>query len=222
MSFDSLAKVVTIRPLDRWPGPRTAKPTPSPFEASWRSTVELLDREVRHLRDGNEKAVLQLDVTESQLRNDGLPYANAKIRDRGVILTVPSKHGQLTYPCDTFTGRGYRNRMEDWQHNLRAIALGLEALRKVQRYGIADAGQQYAGWKQLPGPGETGGVDPLRVLEEWADRQIASTGAVAQVSDYELDGLYRLARSAAHPDREGGSHEAFVAVQQAAQQLGVA
>jgi hypothetical protein len=40
--------------------------------------------------------------------------------------------------------------MDDWQHNVRAIALGLEALRKVDRYGITRRGEQYAGWKALP------------------------------------------------------------------------
>jgi hypothetical protein len=36
-----------------------------------------------------------------------------------------------------------------WQDNLRAIALGLEALRKVDRYGITKNSEQYTGWKQL-------------------------------------------------------------------------
>jgi hypothetical protein len=48
---------------------------------------------------------------------------------------------RLLYACDRF----WR-----WQHNLRAIALGLEALRLVERYGIGDAHQQYAGYRALP------------------------------------------------------------------------
>jgi hypothetical protein len=35
-----------------------------------------------------------------------------------------------------------------WQDNLRAVALGLEALRRVERYGIAQRGEQYAGWRR--------------------------------------------------------------------------
>lgn len=33
-----------------------------------------------------------------------------------------------------------------WQHNVRSIALGLEALRAVDRYGITKRGEQYAGF----------------------------------------------------------------------------
>lgn len=37
----------------------------------------------------------------------------------------------------------------DWQINLRAIALGLEALRKLDRYGITSRGEQYTGWRAI-------------------------------------------------------------------------
>lgn len=33
-----------------------------------------------------------------------------------------------------------------WKHNVRSIALGLESLRAVDRYGITKRGQQYAGF----------------------------------------------------------------------------
>jgi hypothetical protein len=36
-----------------------------------------------------------------------------------------------------------------WQANLRAITLGLEALRRVQRYGIVKEDEQYTGFKAL-------------------------------------------------------------------------
>lgn len=34
-----------------------------------------------------------------------------------------------------------------WQHNVRSIALGLEALRAVDRFGISRRGEQYAGFR---------------------------------------------------------------------------
>lgn len=34
-----------------------------------------------------------------------------------------------------------------WQHNVRSIALGLESLRAVDRYGITRRGEQYAGFR---------------------------------------------------------------------------
>jgi hypothetical protein len=77
--------------------------------------------------------------------------------------------------------------------NVRAIALALEALRKVDRYGVTKRGEQYAGWKALPSPNDA-------ILER--GRQIIR----------EHDGDVRRALAATHPDREGGDEEAFKAV----------
>lgn len=44
------------------------------------------------------------------------------------------------FAVDTFTS---------WEDNLRAIVLGMEALRKVARYGIVKGNEQYTGWRQL-------------------------------------------------------------------------
>src|ERR1700675_3855774 len=82
-----------------------------------------------------KKLVFQIDVRESEIRLDGLPSARARPNDPAVIVSFDSKHGPLRYFCDQFT---------DWQDNIRAIALGLEALRKVERYGITHRGEQYA------------------------------------------------------------------------------
>lgn len=59
----------------------------------------------------------------------------------------PWKLGAVSIPCDAFDGN---RRSPAWQANVRAIALGLEALRRVERYGIAPRGEQYTGWKALP------------------------------------------------------------------------
>lgn len=48
---------------------------------------------------------------------------------------------QMRYRCARF---------RSWQENVRAIALGMEALRKVERYAITEADQQYAGFMALP------------------------------------------------------------------------
>ena len=55
-----------------------------------------------------------------------------------VIIAFESKHGPLKYATDVF---------DHWHANLRAIALGLEALRKVERYGITQRGEQYTGFR---------------------------------------------------------------------------
>lgn len=115
-----------VKPIVDWPGEptRPGARTWAPFRAGWRQTLELLDRELRLIAATSR--VLQVDIPERDFRIDGFPRANARQNGPGVILTfTASVAGDLSYPCDTYT---------DWQDNLRAVALALEALRKVDRY----------------------------------------------------------------------------------------
>lgn len=136
------------RPIKVWPEgwqnqPRDDAPW-SPFKSDWQSTLRLLDDEVRHL--GADEATLQLDTAEGNCRADGSLRGDAKVNYHGVILVVDTPaHGVLTYPCNKFDST-----RDPWRQNVRAIALGLESLRRVERYGIADRGQQYAGYAELP------------------------------------------------------------------------
>lgn len=85
--------------------------------------------------------VIQIAVrSETMIRRDGWPQERATIEHPGVALSFDSRHGALRYETAEF---------HTWKANLRAIALGLEALRKVDRYGIARSGQQYRGWRAL-------------------------------------------------------------------------
>lgn len=131
-----------FRPLSTWPGARTppAGRRSSPFSAGYQATVDLLYAELEHL--GAQRVVLELDVPEAGVRRDGRGLlASTQPASPGVVVSFESRHGPLRYACDRF---------RRWQDNLRAIALGLESLRRVERYGIASAGEQYAGWKALP------------------------------------------------------------------------
>src|SRR3989304_1838427 len=60
-----------------------------------------------------------------------------------VSFEVPDGKGwrRLTFHTDAYP---------NVHANLHAIALGLEALRAVYRYGITSSGEQYAGWAALP------------------------------------------------------------------------
>lgn len=135
-----------LRPGD-WRGKWTTARKDAPFEATWTATLDLLDRELFQLNARN--VVLQVAVTERGVRLDGSLRADAKADHPGVILTFDSKHGPQRYQCDRFE-RGFRGAREGWQCNVRAIALGLEALRKVDRYGIVQGGEQYRGFGALP------------------------------------------------------------------------
>jgi hypothetical protein len=179
MSYADLAGLVTFRPLSEPLPPATyGGEYSSPFSASWSSTVELLARELRALQP--QQAIFEIAIPERALRVDGLPRADARATSPGVILSLlKTRHGHdLRYPAYRF---------HDWKENVRAIALALEALRKVDRYGITARGEQYAGWKALP---SGSGPDAAR-----GRTLIAAAGSVRQA----------LAKH--HPDHGGDARD---------------
>jgi hypothetical protein len=123
---------VIFRPLERWDRRVEAIRPHSPFRAPYQDTIDLLERETRML--GAAQVVVELAISESDLRLDGQPYANTRPRHPGVTVAFKSNHGPLKYTADKFA---------TWTENLRAIALGLEALRKVDRYGVTRGGRRY-------------------------------------------------------------------------------
>lgn len=215
----------SMRPLsDRtWmmPGRRKA----SGFSSTWRSTEELLDRELRAV--GASNVVIEVDVREDQLRLDGMIKANANAASPAVRLAFESKHGSMLFPCDRYKTGPYQNRMQPWQHNVRAIALTLEALRAAERHGAINTGQQYTGFKALPGgvPVEAPGMD---IDEAWS-----IIGSYGELPVHELRRLYvsglkgnaraalRRARARWHPDRPDGDNDLYVKVGQAARLIGL-
>ena len=139
MSDDQYPDGLVVRPLHHWPGPRTAIPGPSPFSAPLAATLRELDRELRAVHARN--AELQVAIRPGDFRIDGRPKLRAVAEHPGVVLALDSRHGPLSYPCDTY---------HRWQDNLRAIVLSMEALRRVDRYGVTKRGEQYRGFAALP------------------------------------------------------------------------
>lgn len=201
--------ILTTRPIDSWPRPETRGRGYSPFKATYRSTLALLDRELSMLNAKN--AVLQIDVREIDLRLDGQLRANARAQGPRVCLAFDSKHGPLKYHCD---------RWNDWQANLRGIALGLEAQRKLERYGITSRGEQYTGWKALGGGIEMGPATMTREeaarflsIEHEDDGQDWWTDDVLNDLGFRAD-IYRAAAKRLHPDT-GGDTAKFQRLQDA-------
>jgi len=176
---------------------------PSPFSATFHQTMRLLEDELWHLN--GENVVIEVDVVPSQIRRDGKLNERARVLSPAVRIVFDSVHGQLTYATDRFV-RNYKGPMDDWKHNLRAIALGLEALRKVDRYGIAQHGEQYTGYLALEaGAGgiALGGMtasEALTVLREYSGMPLLHH------QDDELRKAYRIARGQVHPDRFDGEN----------------
>jgi hypothetical protein len=213
----------TVRPIsDRtWFNPR-ARET-SRFTASWSSTLELLDREYQAL-DG-KNLVIEVDVPERGIRVDGRLRADAKASSPAVVVAFESKHGPLLYRCDRYGELPWNPKMRDlWQHNLRSIALTLESLRAVDRYGATETGQQYAGFKALPA-GTAMPASHMTEDEAWSILGSYQTEPISMFRTYgtqvDRERALRAARAANHPDRRGGDRKLWDKVEQAARVLGV-
>jgi hypothetical protein len=201
------------RPIKDWPvGWPSDEWRHSPFKAGWGDTRVLLDREVEKL--GADSATIQLDIRESAVRIDGGLKEGSKVAYRGAILVVESAdYGTLSYPCDAFGT--FRLGNESWRENVRAIALGLEALRKVERYGIANRGQQYAGYRELGsgiamGPARMSEADALEVLRLGAGWKTGPDHDDRKA----IRACYKLAAKRLHPDH-GGDEAEFKRLQDA-------
>lgn len=210
---------VRFRPLSTWPGERTppCDRQSSPFKASWGSTLALIERELAFL--GASEVVIEAGFTEQQIRLDGWPRGDAATpSDPGVIISFETKkYGPLRYSCDQFT-KTWGHDLPGWQANLRAIALGLEALRKVERYGIASRGEQYAGWKQLGTGIPMGAVGESMTPDQAAEVLCEAAGIPHEHRLFSdpamIDKAWKKAVRLVHPD-VGGDPDEFRRVQRA-------
>lgn len=181
----------THRPIDRWPQEPTRNRRRSVFRARYDQTLRLLEKELALV--GVRRCYLQLDVMEYEIRNDGQVRANAKPRSPRVIVSAQSQHGPLMLPCDTF---------DDWQDNLRAIALSLQALRAVNRYGVTKRGEQYRGLKAITaGDGPVNSEEAARLISRHTTQPPSAILSVREV----FERAYRDATKKLHPDVAGES-----------------
>lgn len=184
----------TFKPIGLWTDPLTpaAERKRSPFKAHYEQTVDLLFREASML--DAKRLVLQVDLQPHDIRRDGLPKTNARYgTNPGVIVSFDSRHGPLRYATDAY---------KDWKSNLRAIALGLEALRAVDRYGVSKRGEQYRGWTAITGGAGTSLFATRDEAETWLRKAAAEEG-IDTWSNWE--GLYRALARRMHPDVTGGT-----------------
>ena len=136
-----------FRPLDRWIGEKTPtnRRKRATFRAKYQGTLDLLEHELQKL--SARDIVIEAEFATSEIRNDGWPRGRATPKGPAVILSFTKRSGSqqipVAMPCDTF---------DDWEDNLRGIALSLEALRAVDRYGVTRSGEQYAGFAQISAP----------------------------------------------------------------------
>lgn len=120
----------------------------------WGSTLELLDFETRQL-GLDSLVVIEAGFADWDLRQDRSgPLARAWASHPGVVVSFGSGlYGPMRYATDAYDSK-YSGDPPGWQANVRAVGLTLEALRGLDRWGVARRGQQYTGWKALPAAGE--------------------------------------------------------------------
>jgi hypothetical protein len=201
---------VVFRELVAWPGALRTTRAPSPFTAGWHQTMSKLSDEVRHL--GGDQVVVE--VAAACYADGNGPKPSARWAHPGVVVSFEGKFGPQRFHTDAHSNRpGY---LPGWQANVRAVALGLQALRAVDRYGITSAGEQYRGFGALPSATPMGsGVwdgwagDVLGAAEFLADQSDGMASAADVLADPSVArDVFRVAAKRLHPD-QGGSEVAM-------------
>ena len=200
---------IQFRPMESYPVVRSKHQRRSPFKANYRHTLMLLDDELRAI--DARQCVLSLDIDPNHWRRDGQPREDKPAKSPAVVLSFETKKaGPLQYPCDSFI---------DWRDNVRAIALSLEALRKMDRYGVTKNAEQYKGWARLGGPAPTSDSYTPETAADYLGKLTGIPPAdLLRSRDAFVDAL-KQAKILTHPDRVGVD-QAFKEVQKAGEVLG--
>jgi hypothetical protein len=173
------------------------------ISTNWSKAFEKLRYELARIKA--TEVVIEAGYKASQVRADGWPYSSAK-PEHGQVRVSFKKAGTLAM---AFLCGGWR----EVEQNVYMIALTLERLRAIERYGCVQSEEQYRGWARLPA-GNTIAMGEWATAED-ALRWLASVaGFAATVSLRDLDQVYRAASRKAHPDL-GGSDELMAKVNRA-------
>ncbi|MDX2147589.1 MAG: hypothetical protein SFZ23_08715 [Planctomycetota bacterium] len=197
-----------FRPLDKPIAAPTGGHKRCTFSSTWTNTLNVLEREMKHLKASD--IVVELALTSDDIRNDGWPRSSARPQHPGVRISWRSKtFGDMCRTCNTF---------DFWEHNIRAIALTLELLRRVERYGAIAGAEVYAGFKALPAGEFATKQDAARTLLQFVyDPPTITAAQIQSVIDDAATRreVFRAAAARAHPDRSGGSQERMSRVNRA-------
>lgn len=193
-----------FRPISEWPG----TPTPNyrqkagTFKAGWSDTLDKLEKELNHLRA--REIIIEGYFEFNQIRNDGWPKSSARPSKPGIVISFEIRgKGRMVMPCDTFN---------NWESNIRAVALTLEHLRAVERYGVTTEKQeQYTGWLKLP---------QASAADELAQHALTLCTYAGMVADIHhrtrvlndqafFEATWKQAVQKTHPDTVGGTGEKF-------------
>ncbi len=196
---------VTRFPL-AWPHgwPRATNRQPARFTSRggayangghWQSKLTISDALDRLQGELRRLGVRDADVTISTnlvVGQKGMPLANqAEPSDPGAAVYFKLKGKDRVLACD---------RWRRTAENLAAIAAHIDAIRRVDRYGVGTLDQAFAGYDALPPPGADN-RPPWRKVLGIAEDENASAASI--------NAAYRDLARECHPDKRGGSVEAM-------------
>lgn len=124
--------------------------------------------------------------TNVELRLDGRPRSDQEPRDPGAAVYFEFRGKATVLACDRYF------RVAD---NIAAIAAHIDALRRIERYGVGTIEQALAGYKALPADSAA----------DWR----AVLGLTGRPAWDEVDRAFKAAARLKHPDVAGGSEEAM-------------
>lgn len=141
--------------------------------------------------------------TNLELRLDGLPRSNQRApTDPGVAVYWRHKKADKVMAIDLY---------DSVADNLAAVAATLDAMRAIERHGgAAILDRAFTGFTALPSPEQAGAPLWWQVLGFEKPGEVVTLDMAEQA--------YRRRRSETHPDKPGGSQDAFDLVQRAIEQ----
>lgn len=185
----------------------------SRFKKSWNQILDDLERETDLLDARDGSVVIRTFHEKFDIRNDGKLAGNAREpKYPGVVISfdVPSSDGKtwvpMSFECDQFTY---------WRANIQAIAGALEALRKIERYGVSSRGKtgaHYEGYKALPSA--EGSVGTKEAAAAFLEKHSGISAKEILFSPTAMSSAYRKAAAVLHPDKDGATED-FVKLQEA-------
>jgi hypothetical protein len=148
-----------------------------------------LDREIDRL--GGVDAILS---TNLRLRLDGVPRGDqGDPSDPGAAVYFTLNKSANCLACDRWV------RVAD---NIAALAAHIDALRRIERYGVGTLEQAFRGYLALP---------PMTTGVEWW--RVLGVEPAATLDDVEA--AFRAKARELHPDRAGGDHDLMARLSEA-------
>lgn len=172
----------TAYPL-QWPQgwPKEGAKESGRFKSTLSAALSMLKGEVDRL--GGKGLVLSSNVTLGAERP----------RDPGVCAYFTLRNQAIAIPCDRW------HKVED---NVKAIALTIEAMRGMERWGAKNMiTAMFKGFAALPQRTSPPYWEVLGIMPEATEAQILTA--------------WRTKAQDAHPDKQGGSHEQMTALNEA-------